>query len=57
MSKMIISTIGFPNLDGQEIGRELELEITAIVTRTIPLLGSGSHVELEIVRVDITQTT
>lgn len=56
----------FPQLDGQELGRELELEMTVVVTALpkegyppldppIDLFLTG--LELTIVRVDITQTT
>lgn len=63
---LIIDTAEFPALEGQEIGRELELEMTAVVTKVIPWEfgtplseegGSPSHVVLAIMRVDITQTT
>jgi hypothetical protein len=70
VSTIILDTSDFPNLEGQQVGRELELEITAVVTRVeATLIGVTSDpnrrvtlpgsitVELLPVRVDITQTT
>lgn len=59
MTTLVIDTDEFPNLHGQEAGRELELELTAIVTRVQSKVegGSPSTVELVVVRVDIAQTT
>ncbi len=57
---IMIDTKDFPALDGQEIGRELDLELTAVVTDTHGIMEGGSPslgVTLVIVRADISQTT
>ena len=58
---LVVMVDDFPNFAGQEIGRELELELTAVVTRPDCICDKGGlpsrRVELVIVRADITQTT
>ncbi len=59
MSVLIINTREWPELDGQELGRELDLEITAVVTEIVNQQGGSPTlgVTLTIVRLDIMQTT
>ncbi len=64
-----IDTADYPQLSGQEVGRELELEVRAVVTNVeAELLDTSGfakksvsagtiHVELLILDLDITQTT
>lgn len=52
---LIVMVDDFPNFEGQEEGRELELELTVVVTRVQG--GSPSRVVLTVVRADIVQTT
>jgi hypothetical protein len=56
---LIIDVRQFPGFGGQQPGRELELEMTAIVTRLENNEGGipSERVVLTIVRADITQTT
>lgn len=52
---LLVDVNDFANFEGQEIGRELEFEVTAIVTQiTTEIPG---YVMLDIVRADISQTT
>lgn len=57
MNTVLINPDDFPGFEGQEIGRELELELTAVVTKVVDEGGIPSHVVMTIVRADITQTT
>ena len=36
MTTLLIDVDEFPNLKGQEVGRELELELTVVVTSVLP---------------------
>ncbi len=59
-SKLIIDVKDFPQLDGQQVGRELDLEITGVVTAVAYTEGGPPSllgVTLHIIRADITQTT
>lgn len=62
---LIVMVDDFPAFEGQVLGRELELELTAVVTNVEPQKsqgppvegGSPSRVVLTVVRADIVQTT
>ncbi len=59
MSTLTIDTAEFPNLAGQQVGRELELELTAVVTEVVDAEGGSPSlgVTLTVLRIDIAQTT
>ncbi len=61
MTILIIDDSEFTSFQGQEIGRELELELTAVVTKVelMPQEGGSpsSLVTLAVLRADIAQTT
>ncbi len=59
MTILIVDTTEFPELDGTELGRELELELTAIVTRVISEEGGSPSLvaTLTVTRIDVCQTT
>jgi hypothetical protein len=57
MTTLIVDVDDFENFAGQEIGRELELEVTAVVTEVVDNKGGSPSVKFAIVRADITQTT
>lgn len=64
---LVIDTKEFKNFEGQEVGRELELEVTAVVSAVAAKEGDpptfanaawgDDTIELTILRIDITQTT
>jgi hypothetical protein len=62
-STLIVMVDDFPQFEGQVLGRELELQLTAVVTNAPkeghPPAEGGipSRVVLTIVRAEITQTT
>ncbi len=59
-SKLIIDVADFPALDGQEVGRELDLEITGIVIAVVYAEGGPPSLQgctLLVTRADITQTS
>ncbi len=61
LTSLIVETADFPQLEGQEVGRELDLDITAIVVKITDLHAEGgspsSLLTLAVTRIDITQTT
>jgi hypothetical protein len=62
LTALIIDTADFPQLEGQEVGRELDLDITAVVVKINDIMhakgGSPSSLlTLAVTRIDITQTT
>ena len=61
LTALIVETADFPQLEGQEVGRELDLDITAVVVKITDLHAEGgspsSLLTLAVTRLDISQTT
>ncbi len=61
LTSLIVETADFPQLEGQEVGRELDLDITAIVVKITDHDAEGgspsSFLTLAVTRIDISQTT